>query len=121
MTAIELAIDKGEYKEYHFMLPDVRGHARHGESSPESCRRFLMRVLVKAVLDFCALKPTDPYHADAKEWLMGNTENCPMTVEDLCSIVDMDWALPSIKDLVEKGPGDLSHIGRVRRLLRDAN
>lgn len=89
MTAIAHVLNAGEYQYAQTNTLDVILRSPHDDEDPRASRRFLTRIITRAILDVSMYPETDERHQSAKSWLL-EKHQAVVSFEDLSCIVDMD-------------------------------
>ena len=100
MTAIELVLLNGDHCRDRHSLVDFRLNSTT-EVDPEASRRFLVRILSRAILDVCMYDEEDVRHVSAKDWLLGHVDAYISFVE-IAELVGLDFLQSQIFTLAEQ-------------------
>jgi hypothetical protein len=95
MSAIDMVLNEGEYGRFRMLVPETRGAHATAEAGYEGCRRFLIRIVARAVLDVCLYPAGNPLHDSARSWLLSKDEDEGYLVSfrqlvDLVGIQDLE-------------------------------
>lgn len=116
MTAFELLMSSGEYVLHRKLFEPFRLSDPREDLCVDSCRRFLVRVLARAVLDVCMYDKGNPHHDSAEAWLLGDVE-AHLSLGEIASMVDLEWMLQQIFDVAKEEGVHRDQIRNMKRLL----
>lgn len=117
MTAFERLINSGDYWKDREIFNDFRLADPSVDLSFGSCKRFLVRVLTRAVLDVCMYDSGNPNHDSAKSWLLGHVPEAPIAFRDLADLVDLDWMTEELFSVAQEEGVHRDQIRNMKRLL----
>ena len=101
MSSLLVALHSGQYSRAQTELLAFELHDPAPENSNDSSRRFLIRVITRAVLDVCMYPDTNENHLSAKDWLLGN-HDAAASFLDLASLVGLDSIMGSITAMADQ-------------------
>lgn len=120
MTAIEAVLNSGEYQHAQANTLDVILRNPYTDDDPRASKRFLTRIITRAVLDVSMYPSTDERHCSARNWLLDKVptdlqrdHDFVVTLSDLSCIVDMD---DLHREIVSLATEEGAHRDKVRDL-----
>jgi len=114
MTALQIAIDSGDYANEFHLLPELRSLIPKRLDGSESCRRFLLRVVTRSIIDVCVYPEGNPSHDSARDWLMGKDDSA-MPFRDLVLLLDLEWIECQVIAILK---GNTAHKNKVMEMKR---
>lgn len=116
MTAIELMIENGDHRR-GVHIPEIRGNVLLVSPTYESCKRFMARVVSRAILDLSMYGEDSPNHKSARDWIDGGLSASGLSFEEAVELIDMEWILDHMHDLLKGEGAPTEKIRNMKRLL----
>lgn len=118
MSAIAHVLNSGEYRQSSEPVLGVVLRSSVSGHDHENSRRFLIRIVTRAVLDVSMYGPHNENHRSARAWLMGEQDSL-LSFSDIVQIAGMTDIQKAIENLAEEDGYSREKVRDVRRQLYD--
>lgn len=114
MTAIDIVLECGEYRQYRDFVSRLGIHQVSYQHDFEPCKRFLVRLLSRAIFDASMYPENNPNYRSAKDWLLGKVKGT-ITFKELVDLVGLNCLADDVLNLVSE-ESDGFHKSKIQQM-----